>query len=779
MTAVIPLNSRTILGLNQEAYQQLRLALSLNLRRQLLIAVCDDAALQNELATRLEADLNGSANGTSEDNGPNLPAVVNLWLDRQNLDLARQAVLWCKQQGLTHPSLVKSLPTFQMLGIDQLTRYSPALQNRFLASLTHLEPLLSRLEVRLVLWVSRPWLRKIRQSVPQVWQLRNGLFEFAGDPTPLYPVEAIGPAVANKSRPQPPVLAPAPTPAQADALETQAIDFWTVLTEDLSALEAPSAPPASQRNETVSVTGSTDALTGAVQPPPAAIPSLLIPFAQNSARSEPKTPKSEVLEFETLELKIPEPSAPEPKAPKSEVLDPATLEQATLKPVTPKPVTPRTPAAVPPPNGAASPLAPPAPDPVIPDAHLLALWQHIQSLAQQQAGPLTLARAYLFLGQTCRDRIEAGNHHPDLIDLALEAYTRALPNLKPGSPEWGDGLNDLGSLYWLRSHREPHPEGIIHWLQQSIQAYRAVLGYPQPPSEEGLARLHSNLGTVYSLLANLQDPTQNLEQSARAYHRALQYRPADTFPTEYAVLQNSLGAIHWRLAQQSDTRNHLHRAITAYSEALRYRSPQASPQEYAMIQNNLGIAYWSLAQHERPVFLLGQAVAAYRSALAYRTLSTDPAGCAATHNNLGTAYWDLAQHQDKHPEGQRTLWQQALSAYETALTAAQRALGEAPDTPLSFDLWATFHSAGVVHDQLAQHLPEAHFDLRAKHLDQALLHYLTALDGWRALPDRLDLLTNALIHNIRLQFQIRGVEGQNAVLSRIPAELLPDILPQL
>ncbi|MBD0335924.1 MAG: tetratricopeptide repeat protein, partial [Cyanobacteria bacterium Co-bin13] len=555
---------------------------------------------------------------------------------------------------------------------------------------------------------------------------------------PLYPVEVVGTPVPSK--PQPP--APTPTLAQVGASEAQTTtDFWTVLTEDLSALEAPPAPPAPQQATPVipAASPATAAATdraAALQPPSAAISSLLIPFTQDSAQPEAKSP---------------EPAVSEPAA---AVLPPA--------------------AAAPPPSPVATPSTP-----AIPDAQLLALWQHIQSLAHQQAGPLTLARAYLFLGQTCRDRIEAGNQHPDLIDLALEAYTRALPNLKPGSLEWSDGLNDLGSLYWLRSHREPHPEGVVHWLQQSIQAYRAVLGYPQPPSQESLARLYSNLGTVYSLLANLQDPTQNLEQSVRAYHRALQYRPADTAPTEYAVLQNSLGAIHWRLAQQGDTRNQLHRAITAYSEALRYRSPQTAPQEYAMIQNNLGIAYWSLAQHERPAFLLGQAIAAYRSALAHRTLSVDPAGCAATHNNLGTAYWDLAQHQGKHLEGRRALWQQALSAYEAALTAAQRALAEAPNTPLSFDLWATFHSAGVVHDQLAQHLPDELFDTRTSHLDQALRHYLTALEGWRRVPDRLDLLKNALIHNIRLQFQIRGVEGQNAVLSSIPAELLPDLLPQL
>ena len=60
MSAVISLDTQTFLGHNQATYQDLRLALQLNLRRQLLLAVCDDAALQIQLARRLEADLNSS-----------------------------------------------------------------------------------------------------------------------------------------------------------------------------------------------------------------------------------------------------------------------------------------------------------------------------------------------------------------------------------------------------------------------------------------------------------------------------------------------------------------------------------------------------------------------------------------------------------------------------------------------------------------------------------------------------------------------------------------------
>lgn len=743
MTAVTPLNSRTVLGLNQEAYQQLRLALTLNLRRQLLIAVCDDTALQNQLAARLEDEL-GSSEKDSTGDTETAPIVVSLRLEGQTPDLVRQVVLWIKQHGLTPAGKLRATPTFQILGIDRLTRHSPSVQNRFLESLNQLETLLARLDLRLVLWVSRPWLRKIRQSNPGVWRLRNGLYEFVGDPTPLTPAEAI-PPLSAPTKTKPSRLSSLPKSSKTEPVLTPApADFWTILTEDLSALEETVVP------KRILPAAPLEAKEATLEPPQIQMPSES-PAPLDLALPQPLLPTEFVRDLEqAIQATVPAPSVPAPSAPASVASEPKTnsaIETAQIDWA---------------------------------DSELTALLQQIQELTQQKAGPLTLARTYLFLGQTCRDRIESGNTTPALIDLAIEAYTQALPAFTAGTAEWCDSLNDLGSLYWLRSHSETHPDAVAPWLHQSIEAYQQGLTHPQSqPSSDSLARMCSNLGTVYSLLANLQAPAQNLEQAVRAYHRALQHCPAETFPLEYASLQNSLGAVHWRLSQLGNTRQQLHRAIQAYSEALRHRSPQAYPQEYAMIQNNLGIAYWSLAHHERPVFLLEQSVVAYQAALAYRTLTLDPAGCAATHNNLGTAYWDLAQHQIQDPERQQSLWQQAAAAYESALEAAHRTLAQSPTAALNFDLWATFHSAGVVHDQMAQHLPSDQAALRGHHLDQALFYYLTALEGWQSHPERMALIKTALTQNIRLQFQIRGLEGQNAALSRIPGNLLPDILPQL
>ncbi|NJL49581.1 MAG: tetratricopeptide repeat protein, partial [Leptolyngbyaceae cyanobacterium SM2_5_2] len=294
-----------------------------------------------------------------------------------------------------------------------------------------------------------------------------------------------------------------------------------------------------------------------------------------------------------------------------------------------------------------------------------------------------------------------------------------------------------------------------------------------------LSRVYSNLGSVYSVLAGYGETLVNLQQSMRAYYQALQHTPAETAPLNYANLQNSLGAVHWRLSQHERPPYHLHQAITAYGEALRYRSPQAAPQEYAMLQNNLGIAYWSLAQHERPVFLLEQAIAAYQLALAYRTVATAPAGCASTYNNLGTAYWDLAQQQTQQPERRLDTLRQAVAAYEAALSAADRALQQSPPTPLGFDLWATFHSAGVVHDQLAQALSAEPIEARERHLQEALDHYLLAYQGWQHNPEQLAILLDALVYTVRLNYEVLGISGQQTVLSKLPPELLAKVLPRL
>ncbi|MBD2233013.1 tetratricopeptide repeat protein [Phormidium tenue] len=739
------LNSQTYLGHNQEAYQELRLALQLNLRRQLLIAVCDDLALQEQLAQRLEANFSPLPETVplAAEVRARQFTLVTLRLSGDRPDLVREVLLWLKQQRRLQSSL-PTTPVFQIVGIDQLTRQSPTVQNRFLASLIRVDALLTQLDCRLVVWVPRPWLGKIRQSVPGFWRSRSGLFEFMGEPGafPSVPAEPAVPPGPNNPSANPP-------------------DLWRVLRDDLSTFEQPAL-----KNPVLQDAAARPAV------PPADLPTLPASDAK-AARSHDQPQNLQgytVIEQGTFSSIVMPPMG----AMAAETL--AALQRAepvlpTVEPV-PAPASPGS--TSPRPAGALQ-----LPPDLAEDVELTNLWRYIQGLVEQQAGPLTLARAYLALGQIGRDRLSVDAPAASVLDFATAVYDLAIAGLPQGSNDWCDALNDLASLYWLQGQQESTPDP-TPWLRRSASTYeKALQGGAKAIPADTLGRIYGNLGTVYGLLANLEEPAPCLEKAVAAYQQALLHSPAARSPIDYANLQNSLGAIHWRLSQYDQPQHHLAQAIAAYGEALAHRSAQDEPLEYAMVQNNLGIAYWSLAQHQQPVFLLERAIAAYQAALKYRTVDAAPAGCAATANNLGTAYWDLAQQAAIAGERRIDTLQQAVAAYETALAAAQIALQETPPPSLGFDLWATCHSAGVVHDQLAQALPETQPEARQHHLETALSQYLLAYQGWYDDPQQVEVLITALVYNAHLNFEIFGIPGQQVVLSKLPGELLAQVLRRL
>lgn len=695
MVAVLALQSQTFLGHNQDTYQQLRSALQINLRRQLLLAVCDDGPLQAQLAHCLETDLNPAGPDIAHQTVVASP-LVTLHLDASHPDLVREVLLWLKQQRWLGSS-AQTIPAFQILGIETLTRQSPAVQNRFLASLLRVDALLTQLDCRLLVWLPRPWLAKIQQTVPGFWRSRSGLFEFAGDPTPY------------------------------DWQQTQSAEARFTPAAPLAALTAPSAQfPNSAREN------AQDAATDVLGT------DILGTEAPNGSDAPPASPEA-----------IQQDSTPALSAPTQGF---TALRQTDL------------------------PDLPPdlAEHPPIAD-----LWHYIQLLREQQAGPLTLARAHLGLGQLCRAQVERGDRSLAALEATLAFYQRAITGLLEGEADWCDALNDLASLYWLRSQAETEPHAVERWLRRSVATYEQVLSEQTSASAGTLSRVYSNLGSVYGLLADWVDPINHLTRAAQVYRQALSHLEPSAQTLDAANVYNSLGAIQWRLSQLDQPPYHLQQAIAAYEAALHHRPAEAAPQEHAMIQNNLGIAYWSLAQHEKPVVWLERAIAAYEAALAYRTLETTPAGCATTHNNLGTALWDLAQQQTQHPQQRRDTLQRAVMAYEAALDAAEQAFRQSPSTPLGFDLWATCHSAGVVHDQLAQATPTADRPRQEAHLKAALGHYLLAYQGWQQAPDNLDILANAVAYTVRLNFELLGMAGQQAALSQLPPDLLAQVLPRL
>jgi tetratricopeptide (TPR) repeat protein len=257
------------------------------------------------------------------------------------------------------------------------------------------------------------------------------------------------------------------------------------------------------------------------------------------------------------------------------------------------------------------------------------------------------------------------------------------------------------------------------------------------------------------------------------------------------AIQNNLGTAHWKLAQHLQPVEHLNAAIAAYTEALSGDRPDREPMRHAMIQSNLGTVCWNLAQYRPSKPLLQKAIHGYRQALKYRTPATAPLACAATQNNLGTACWHLATYQER-PEDRMKSLQEAIAAYETALTLAR----QLDSAELTFDTLATHNNLGLAHYRLATDRAIALTQTRqVSHLEMALRHHLIA--GWpgQSPPgdddsppmgtqpppesERHRTAFDALIRTLRALDEASGWQCQNRALSQIPGSLLPEIMRSL
>ncbi|QYO63273.1 tetratricopeptide repeat protein [Leptolyngbya sp. 7M] len=343
---------------------------------------------------------------------------------------------------------------------------------------------------------------------------------------------------------------------------------------------------------------------------------------------------------------------------------------------------------------------------------------------------------------------------------------------------------DLGSLYWIMAQNQANPEATRLYLEQTVQIYQLALNPLQPQAHsQTYAMVQNNLGAAYADLARYQEAVINLQLSVEAYQQALLYRPAEVDPWRYASTQNNLGTTYWNLAQHQQPELNLKQAIQSYGQALCHYNPDQEPLTYAMIQNNLGTAYWNLAQYEQAQDYLHQAIAAYRSALQYRSLDSTPAGFAATQNNLGTAYWHLA-NQSSLGNQRITYLQQAITAYEAALKAADQIQNHEATTMLNFDLSSTQNNLGLAHYQIAMDC-HANPTLAADgteqthHLTAALQQHLLALQGWEQNENLRQTALSCLLQTVRAFYNQLGLAGQNQALSQIPSYLLPEILPRL
>lgn len=778
MTDIAP---QQVSGSNRHIYERLKQALSIHLRRQIFIAACDDLCLRDCLAARLQAELiNGEApreigEGTSP-SSPDAPTFdpqfVSLPLNLSDPNPIAQIVQWFAEHP-THqaPNPCKRILGFQILGVEHLTRQPPAVQWSFLSYLRDIEHTLPGLEFSLLLWVPRPWLCSIQQSAPEFWRWRTGVFEFEGEPTPATRKEE---EVKSEDR----EITPSPKSPTS-----------------LHRLIPPSLPlPPSSAWERNSREGSTT-----------------VPAVNNGT----KAPELSSTGSPTLPGNSGEGSQ-NPPGEKGEARSPVASVTAVLPSRQPETLCDRSFSL---PLLKSTELA----DLILaeaerPDVTRQAFWpletlQYIALLQEQQCSPQKLAVAYQMLGNYYRTRIAANEVSHSHLAIAIHAYEQVWewrqkgegpesavclqlwqefqqsftqgshsPMVALAAPE--ETLNDLGTLYWMLS-RYPHPTQQRSALERSIGLYQQAMAATgsQTPAQI-YALLHKNLGAAYADLARCQHPAENWQRSALAYQEALLHLDALADPQHYAATLNNLGTAYWNLAQYAQPITQLKSAIAAYTAALLHYNPEEQPLNYAGVQNNLGTAYWNLAQHEPSEALLSKAVDAYQEALKYRTEKLVPAASAATQNNLGTAYWHLAQ-QLPQKQARVECWQQAIAAYQTALRVAESL---AP-TQLSFDLLATHNNLGLAHYQLATD-SQAAFDETAQrtHLEAALTHQLQAYQGWQSQHDhskatkpfdREQAALSSIVKTIRSFYSECGLQGQNFALSKVPGDLLPEILRRL
>ncbi|MEL7034758.1 MAG: hypothetical protein AAFO04_03950 [Cyanobacteria bacterium J06592_8] len=604
MTALSTASSNW-LGVNQQVYLHLKQALLSNVRRQTLIAVCDDLQFRQTMLTQLNDELlkpqsyHASLTATSKKNKGRASSPtrwVNLILNRDDPNLIAQIEQWFAENA-SRKSLASGSVGFQILGIEQLMRQPGAIQWSFLHHLRNLENELAPLEFSLLLWVPTPWLRCIEQSAPEFWCWRTGVFEFEGEPTPVKtliqtnePPEKVEPA-ANvvlaedkftsevDENPEKGNHTPAATRTSQGNTETRKIAQKPLdLTQTLQKVQQ------LQQKRT-----TPDQLTRAYR-----ILSERVRQQMQTGLASPDQMQLAIKVYETAWQQI-ENSTP-PLLNASEIVD-WLNDLGTL------------------------------------------YWMRFH---QEKRGKIAIADALYYLEQS--------------ILFYQQALMRANPEQQAST--CARLQKNLGAAYAdFAKIREP-----VENLQKSVDAYCEATRFfqivnsqsshrePDQKSALSYAAALNNLATAHWNLAQYTQPSRHLQAAITAYTQASHYYPPEQFPQELGMIQANIGTAYWNLAQHAPEDKWLHHAIKAYQKALLYRTPNTDVAACAATQNNLGIAYWHLASRyqdsEIRARFLRRAIASYEMALSLveqlspTLLNFDP---LATHNNLGLAYYQLGK----------------------------------------------------------------------------------------------------------------------------------------
>ena len=561
MIAVQP-QFRQLLGVNQQSYQALKLAMGMNLRHQLLIAVCDDARMQNQLAAQLEADLLTTDDlGSRELTGslagslaaePTPAPLERLLFDPEAGHLPQQVANWMRQALLSN----RTLPALQVLGIEQMTRQPAIAQNYFLRSLEKIELLLPRLDTSLLLWLPWPWLRTIEQSAPTFWHWRSGIFEFVSDPSPI-PMDreylrletaTFEAEIAQMKAAEP--LAQGVLAGLYGENEEEDIRGDREISRRFEAMAFPrTEPSAAPPQSPPAPTGSSLSDSSLPDPLPAQRTDSAVSDSPKPSDQELGSHRAQSAE-DAFALGLSYRNRLESGECSLELIEAAiSAYEAGL-------------------NGSS-------------DLHP----NGVNALND-------LGTLYWLKAQQLSDHQQS----IDCMSHSLQLYRDGLERLLAQQPAATDITSQLygnmGAVYSLLAlYEEP-----VAYLNQAASTYLKALASVSKTDPLEYATLQNSLGAVYWKLSQYDQPTVYLQQATSAYKAALAiYRPEQA-PLDYAAVQNNLGITYWTLAKQERAPFFLKHAIAAYRQALVYRTPAVDPIACAVTYNNLALAYWDLTR---------------------------------------------------------------------------------------------------------------------------------------------------------------------------------------
>ena len=164
--------------------------------------------------------------------------------------------------------------------------------------------------------------------------------------------------------------------------------------------------------------------------------------------------------------------------------------------------------------------------------------------------------------------------------------------LKDSPLGYSDIQNNLGNAYGALAEVKGKEEYFFNAIEAFKEAVKVntLKGHPFD-----YAMIKNNLGTVYGALAGIKSDNKvkkkNCINAIKAFEEALKVRTLEDRPLEYATTQHNLGTVYRVLAEVEDKKENCLNAIKAFEEAMKIKTLKDYPLDHAMIMNNLGNVY--------------------------------------------------------------------------------------------------------------------------------------------------------------------------------------------